>query len=108
MTELVNPAASQGINFGEILSQTLGAYQAVSLARIEKDTARYNAAGASQASALHSPQGYTMLESLGIGNSVQSSGSSVNPAARPGVPKALLWGGLALGLGFVAWKMVKR
>lgn len=106
MNELVNPAASGGIDFGGILAQTLAGFQQVSMARIERDTARYNAAGAYQNAALHQPQGYTMLESLGIGNSAQSA-SVTNPAARPALPKALVFGGLALA-AFAVWRMVKK
>jgi hypothetical protein len=105
MNDLVNPAASGGIDFGGILAQTLAGYQQVSMARIERDTARYNSAGATQAATLHQPQGYTMLESLGIGNSSQQA-SVTNPAGSA-LPKALVFGGLALA-AFAVWKMVKR
>lgn len=106
MTNLVNPAANGGFNFGEILAQTLGTYQAVSLARIEKDTARFNAAGATQANALHAPQGYTMLESMGIGNSGQSSGSP-SAAVPASIPQGLILGGLVVGAGLLVWNLVK-
>jgi hypothetical protein len=95
---------------GKLLDRALGIYQTVSMARVNRDTARYNAAGAAQVAALHEPQAYGMLEAYGIGNA--KAGSSIN---RPygngsggnGLDNKLLIGGLVLVVGFFALKVLK-
>lgn len=111
MTDLVNPAATGGIDFGNILAQTLGAYTQVSMARIERDTARYNNAPATQQAALHNAEAPSMLNAFSTGNAVNpgtnANGVATNNSIMARVPPIVLYVGLsAAGLFLLskAWK----
>lgn len=91
------------MDFGALLDKTLGAYQTISVARIERDTARYNAAPVTQQAVLHRSEALTTTEAYQTGN-------AVNPAARGNaasdyfdrIPKPLLYGSMGLlGLALV-------
>lgn len=82
-TGLVNPAATQGADYGGILSNILGAYTQISLARVNRETAKYNAAATIQQQTFNPPQAGTMLEALGIGNAT-IPGTNANGVARSG------------------------
>jgi hypothetical protein len=99
-TTLTNPAATQGIDFGGILSNVLGAYTEVSKARIERDTAKYSAAAAIQAQTFNPPQANGMLEALGIGNA-RVPGTNASGVATSGGGLNLPMLGL-IGVGAVA------
>lgn len=110
MDTLTNPAATQGTDYGGILSNILGAYTQVSLARVNAESEKYKAAGAIQQQALNAPQSTGgLLDALSIGNAVP--GTNANGVARvPGVNVVKL---AALGVAGVAGfflikKLMKR
>lgn len=107
---MLQPNNSGGFDFGAILDKTLQTYQAVSIARAEKDIAKYNMAGATQMAALHGAQGYTASEAYGVG--IAGNGSQIRPAGATGAAaplntNLLIYGGLALVGGLLVWKAVK-
>lgn len=89
------------IDFGAILDKSLEAYQTVSVVRAQRDTARYNNAGATQAQALHASEANTPIEAYQTGN-VKSAASSGGASYFDKIPKPLLYGSLGLlGLALV-------
>jgi len=92
-------------DFGAVLDKTINAYESVSVARVERDTAKYNSAGASQAQALHSSEAFTQSESYSTGNAV-TPGASQNYWGR--IPKPLLYGGMALLGGALFYRGRRR
>jgi hypothetical protein len=107
MTELANPAATGGLDFGSILDKTLSAYQSISVARIDRDTARYNAAGAAQFAALHNSQSPTMLDAWNGSNQAVSSLPRTAVNAPSGIPTGVIFIGLGLVGAVLAWKALK-
>jgi hypothetical protein len=91
-------------DFGAILDKSIDAASALSVARVERDTARYEAAAAEQQAALHNSEATNMREAYATGN-------ARNPAVGQGntvggyidrIPKPLLFGSIALlGVGLV-------
>lgn len=100
MTTLVNPAATQGPDYGGILSDILGAYTQVSVARINNESEKYKAAASIQQQTLNAPQSTGgMLDALGIGNAVVPGTNANGVAQSGGVNIARL---VALGVAGVA------
>lgn len=108
---MLQPNNSGGFDFGSILDKTLQTYQAVSVARAEKDVAKYQMAAATQQAALHGAQGYTASEAYGVG--IAGNGSQilrpngVAGAALPVNSNLLMFGGLALVGGILLIKALK-
>lgn len=106
-TSLVNPAATGGTDFGGILSNILSAYTQVSVARVEKETAKYNAAAAIQQQSFNAPQANGFLESFGIGNAVMPGTNSRGVATTSSnLPQLMLLGVAGIAGFFVIKKMV--
>lgn len=88
------------IDLGDLLDKTLDTYQAVSVARVQRDTAKYQNAGADQQQTLHPSEAVNAREAY-------STGNAVNPAAATGgyldrIPKPLLYGSMGLlGLALI-------
>lgn len=108
-TTLTNPAATQGFDFGGILSQTLSAYTEISKIRAQTETAKYNAAASIQAQTLNAPQANGMLEALGIGNAKVPGTNASGVATTGGInlPMIGLLGVGAVAGFFVIKKLVK-
>jgi|GEM_PF-4761086 len=79
-------------DFGGALDKAIGAYESVSVERVKRDTAKYNAAGGTQAQALHASEAFTQSESYSTGNAATPGGG--NYINR--IPKGLLLGSVAL------------
>ncbi len=97
------------IDFGASLDKILGAYQAVSVARTERDIAKYQAAGEVQKAVLNAPQGYTPGESYATGNAVNpyvAGGSGASGSFA--IPAPAIYGGLALVAAVMLYKAVKN
>lgn len=111
MTSLVNPNATQSTNYGGILSEILGAYTQVSLARVNSQSEKYKAAADIQRSTLSAPQSTGgMLDALGIGNAVVP-GTNANGVARSGgvnVVKVVAIGVAGVAGFLLIKKMLKR
>lgn len=108
---MVQTSSSGGFDFGAILDKTLQTYQAVSIARAEKDVAKYQAAASTQQAALHGAQGYTASEAHGVG--IAGAGSQIVSQqgaagiASPINSNLLMFGGLALVGGILLIKALK-
>lgn len=98
-----------GMDFGAALDKILGVYSTVSTARVNRDVAKYNMAGATQLAALHNPQAANMLEAYGIANPINNGAGSVSTNANNSSinTKALLLGGAALVGGLLIWRALK-
>lgn len=96
-----------GFSFGGILDKTLDLYGQVSIARAERDTAKYEAAGAKQAAELHASQAYSSTEAYATGNAVNPARASNTIGGYiDRIPKPLFWGSVALLGGAVVLKAV--
>lgn len=88
-----------GFNFGSTLDQLIGIYGQREIAKVERDTAEYNAAAASQVQTLHPPEATNTVEAFNTGNIQPMQSQSY--VSR--IPKELFWGAAALlGVGLVA------
>ena|SRR5690554_5564557 len=90
------------IDFGAILDRTIGAYENISVARVERDTAKYNNSAVDQLKALHNSEALNMTEAYKTGNAVNpaAAGQAVNYWDQ--IPKPLLYGSLGLlGVGLL-------
>lgn len=109
-TTLTNPAATQGMDFGGLLSQVLSTYTEISKARIEKDTVKYAAAAQMQQQTFNPPQSTGgMLDALGIGNA-RVPGTNSNGVASSGglnLPMVGVLGVAAVAGFFVLKKVIK-
>lgn len=74
------------MDFGSILDRTIGAYESVSVARIDRDTAKYMNAGQAQANALHSSEAMTPTEAYSTGNAVNPASNAKGFLERNGKP----------------------
>lgn len=101
-------ANTGGFDFGAILDKTLNAYQSISLARVNRDTAKYNMAGATQLAALHNPEAVNMLEAYGISAPNNLGASVASNANKTGINSSVvLMGGVALVGGLLLWRALK-
>lgn len=94
----MSQASTGGFDFKASLSDLLGAYQSVSVARLEVDKAKYAAAAQNQRETLFSPEGLAArdaaVQSAGRGNSgMNMGGVNMLPVLAVG---ALIGGGLLL------------
>lgn len=80
-------------DYGKLLDQAIGAAESISVARVERDTARYNSEPVRQRAALHNSEAVSAPESY-------ASGNARNPAQGESyfdqIPKPLLYGSLGL------------
>jgi hypothetical protein len=93
-----------GLDFGALLDKTLGAYQAVSVARLERDTARYGAAATTQQNALHRSEAMNATEAYATGNAVNPAAAKTGAVGSyfDRIPKPLFYGSVGLlGLALV-------
>ncbi|UUA73554.1 hypothetical protein [Cellvibrio sp. QJXJ] len=108
---MLQPNNSGGFDFGAILDSTLKTYQAVSIARAERDVAKYQLAGATQQAALHGTEGYTASEAYNVGVAGNGSqivrGNASGGGSAPINANLLMYGGLALVGGLLVWKALK-
>lgn len=98
-----------GFDYGSALDKILGTYQAVSTARVQRDVAKYNMAGATQLAALNNPQAGSMLEAYNISNPVKNNTGSVstNTGGSSINTKTLLIGGAVLAGGLLIYRALK-
>jgi hypothetical protein len=100
-----------GFDYGKALDSILGVYQSVSTARVQRDVAKYNMAGATQLATLHNPQAANMLEAYGIANPNPNGVGSVavNGANNSGGINAqtLMIGGVAIVGSLLLWRALK-
>lgn len=106
-TDLTNPAASGGLDFGAILDKTLGAYQAISVARISNDTAKYNAAATTQYAALHNSESPTGLDAWV--SSLQGGGTTNKTVSQVGggINPLVVYGVVGVIGAAILWKVFK-
>lgn len=94
--------SDNGFNFGGTLSQILSGYQAISMARIEADKAKFAAAVQNQNSTLFLPEGVNARAAYATGNAVNQ-----NSMGGSNLPQLLLVSALVLGGGFLLIKAAK-
>jgi hypothetical protein len=83
------------INLGAILDKSIDAYGSISVARAERDTARYNAAVETQRAALHNSEAVNPTEAYATGNAPSPAAQSVGNYVNR-IPKPLLYGSMGL------------
>lgn len=93
-------------NFGATLDKLIGAYSQVSMARAKVDAIKYGGAVDNQNSTLNSPQGTKYANNTATAAALNRAGSLGN-AGTMVIPPALVYGGLALGVGFLLIKALK-
>lgn len=106
-TTLTNPAATGGIDFGSLMDKAINAYSTVSVARLDRDTARYNAAAQTQQATLNPSEALTQSGAYATGNAAGQQTAGMGMSYWSQIPKPLLYGSAALLVGALAWRMVK-
>lgn len=93
-------------NLGGTLDKLIGAYSQVSLARAKVDAIKYGGAVDNQKATLNSPQGTKYAQNTATAAALNRTGALSN-AGTMVIPPALIYGGLALGVGFLLIKALK-
>lgn len=94
---------SSGFNWGNSLDKLIGAYGSYSVAKVERDTAEYNAAAAEQVQTLHPPVATNTVEAYNTGNI-----APMDSGYYSRIPKELLWGSVALLGGALVLKAITK
>lgn len=97
---------SGGFDLNSTLNSLIGAYSAVSQARARADAIKYGGAIDNQDATLNSPQGTKYANNTATAASLNRAGQISN-AGTMVIPPALIYGGLALGVGFLLIKALK-
>jgi len=79
------------IDYGSLLDKAINAYGTVSVARINRDSSKFEHAGAQQANALHRSESVTPLESYRTGNAADPA-KPTTQTYFDRIPKPLLYG----------------
>jgi hypothetical protein len=97
---------SGGFNLNGMLNNLIGAYSSVSMARAKVDAIKYQGAIDNQNATLNSPQGTKYANNTATAASLNRA-NSISNAGTMVIPPALIYGGLALGVGFLLLKALK-
>lgn len=94
---------ASGFNWGSTLDNLISVYGQREVAKVERDTAEYNAAAANQVKTLHPPVATNTVEAYNTGNIAPMSSGYYSR-----IPKELLWGSVALLGGVLVLKAITK